>query len=233
MARLLDVLLGRKRTLAEEIWEKCGGPGSRRPGPCPSAVKPQPAQPTQPAPQEVAAQQPSLISEAMIGKINPEVAKQQFKDGLDAIAKSMPSVDELSKKGEELLALAKSGKNPHEPGEPFLSNATNSLNKFSDLFKIFPGGPQGISFTGSPPISEWPNSVQNLFNKSHDSYNAAFRYLYAAESYWYNTNKKNPMSPVKAESMARAGMDKYKARYVKTIAEFPKLKKMVDKMFSS
>ena len=48
MLTLLDILEGRRQTLAEELWEKCGGPGSRRPGPCPSGVKPEPAQPTAP-----------------------------------------------------------------------------------------------------------------------------------------------------------------------------------------
>ena len=42
MPTLLDVLTGNRETLAEELWRKCGGPGSRRPGPCPSAVKPEP-----------------------------------------------------------------------------------------------------------------------------------------------------------------------------------------------
>ena len=48
MPTLLDVLTGNRETLAEELWRKCGGPGSRRPGPCPSGVKPEPAQPTAP-----------------------------------------------------------------------------------------------------------------------------------------------------------------------------------------
>ena len=53
MPTLLDFLEGRKRsTLAEELWEKCGGPGSRRPGPCPGPKKPEPVV-QEPAPQPV------------------------------------------------------------------------------------------------------------------------------------------------------------------------------------
>ena len=45
MPTLLDVLTGNRETLAEELWRKCGGPGSRRPGPCPGPKKPEPMDP--------------------------------------------------------------------------------------------------------------------------------------------------------------------------------------------
>ena len=233
MPTLLDIFTGRRETLAEELWRKCGGPGSRRPGPCP---KPKPGEPMA---QEPAMQQPLPSPETRTDKIklfpgvNPEVAKQQLKDALDAIAKSLPSVDELSVRGEELLALAKSGKNPYELGQNSFPDVGHSWGKFDYLFgQIFPGGPQGID-VGGPPKEPWSNSVQKLFNKSTDPSNAISYYLYNAKSYWANTNKKKPMSPAKAEAKARAGMDRYKARFIKAVADIPNTKKFVDKMFAS
>ena len=120
MARLLDVLLGRTRTLAEELWEKCGGPGSRRPGPCPSAVKPQPAQPVQPASQEAAPQpdvvaQPTMSAEAMdkakkqVKAANKATKNGQLSDKKIAKLDRLGVLKEISRFGQAWLKIAGDG----------------------------------------------------------------------------------------------------------------------------
>ena len=105
MPTLLDVLTGNRETLAEELWRKCGGPGSRRPGPCPGPKKPEPMD-VDPAtlqqhPMDV---DPATLDAARSGTNDPSGKAQEMYDAIMHDFSPEKLKEEMNKELEKMAA---------------------------------------------------------------------------------------------------------------------------------